>query len=406
MPTPAHAVHPVGTNVVGAREERARAAGFRGNLLTSRALALVLAASMFPLGCFSEATAGGAGAKSELHQSAHDRDFVIHAEDGSSVTIGPGTALQFELEDGTLTEEHDAAELSVSEEGVILGEATDASAARYRWSQVHAIHTKNLHEGETIVAVVAVTAVIVGVIAIVASTKGKGGDVFVKALEVPVRVAAHVPDLKVHGSGGSCCGSSSSSSSGGSGGSSDPWTWQDTPPPVITADVAPIPPPDARHMAPLFTDEAVRKSRFQVVASLDGAGTPWAKPTDVAPMGTALVSFRFKDFFELGFGYRMLAPGAPSTSVYGMFLTRFDMLARLDAHRRLAIVVGDAFGGGGRVSFHEQVDLGLRVRLWDDLALGLYPFNPTYTRWKEAEWNALSTSRWSFPTRVELTASF
>ena len=61
--------------------------------------------------------------------------------------------------------------------------------------------------------------------------------------------------------------------------------------------------------------------------------------------------------------------------------------------------------GGGHALIHVRVNLGLRVRLTRWLHIGLYPFNPTYTHFKD---DALKQDLawWSFPTELELTFAF
>ncbi|MBZ0237816.1 MAG: hypothetical protein K8M05_36215, partial [Deltaproteobacteria bacterium] len=118
------------------------------------------------------------------------------------------------------------------------------------------------------------------------------------------------------------------------------------------------------------------------------------------------VAARFGELVEVGGSVRHVAgrglerddawSSAPAGAAYlsGHFA--------LDAHQRVAIPVGVEVGGstaGGYV----RVRAGMRVRVHDEWFVGVYPLSPTFTG---TDTGPEALPRWSFPTALELGASF
>ena len=125
----------------------------------------------------------------------------------------------------------------------------------------------------------------------------------------------------------------------------------------------------------------------------------------------ALVGLRFYDTFELAVGAKLMVHRGEQEEgeeekhrVSWMAFARLAFNFDLDAHRIVSLPAGVDVGGG-----HAQIDvralLGIRFRLADSFHLGIYPFNPTYTRFKDKSLKR-KVGWWSFPTNVALTFGF
>lgn len=300
-----------------------------------------------------------------------------------------------------------------------------------RWDDIKSAEVKNLNHGTTAVAVVAVTAAVIGIVTVIALSKGKLNLPMPKLGGVPTQVAQgvgrgalHVTRGAVRGLGRvhvNVGGSAGSGSSGGSGAESRSSNGA-TAASASEASEAPAPPRagdetatlgtpesapvNADHAEPLFDGSARRQSIVRVVGSFDVERDMSAVARNHLSLAAAL---RLYNFIELGAGLRWLSsiPGADGTPRRSDLVAfgRIGIDAELDAHRRFALPFGLDFGAGGDVGAYVKLVFGLRVRVSESWALGLYAFNPTLVHYR-ASTGLPELTRWSFPSGVEATFAF
>jgi hypothetical protein len=178
-------------------------------------------------------------------------------------------------------------------------------------------------------------------------------------------------------------------------------------PPLPPLPPPPPPPPQLRvrqPLVPLFDPRTTRRGKIRLVLSVDG-GTDFTLMTG----GTfgAFVGMRLSEVTEIGAGLRLHAyperpedtrsPMRTSPIAFGRILGHFDV----DAGRRVGFPIGiDA--GGGEAKAYFRIVLGIRVRVWDTLSLGFYPFNPTLTYYSDANRQRDDVGWFSFPSTLEL----
>jgi hypothetical protein len=304
-----------------------------------------------------------------------------------------------------------------------------------RWDDIKSAEVKNLNHGTTAVAVVAITAAVIGLVTIVALSKGKLNLPMPKMGGVPIRVAQgvgrgtlHVTRGMARGLGrihvdGSAGSSSGSGSSGGSGtestasngttsnASTTASTSEPPAPPHAGDETATLGAPEtapvnADRAEPLFDGSARRQSIVRVVGSLDVERDMSAVARNHLSLAAAL---RLYNFIELGAGLRWLSsiPGADGASRRSDLVAfgRVGIDAELDAHRRFALPFALDFGAGGDVAAYVKLVFGLRVRVSESWALGVYAFNPTLVHYR-ASTGLPELTRWSFPSGVEATFAF
>lgn len=259
------------------------------------------------------------------------------------------------------------------------------------WSSIEGTEVKNLHHGQTAIAIVAVTAVVIGLVAVVSASKGKVdvGKIFGGLGRGAVEGTRVVGHIHVHGGGGSSSGDVSSSSSGAS-----PEEESST---LGGAAVS----PNADGARPLFGGVARRRSIVRFVGALDGQ-------RELSSLARTHVGFaatlRFFDFVEVGGGMRWLADGAHARSDLLPF-GRMGIHAGLDTRRRFALPFAFDFGGGGDVALYLKLVWGLRVRVDEQWSIGFYAFNPTFARFRTSS-GLVDVPRWSFPSGVEASFAF
>jgi hypothetical protein len=128
-------------------------------------------------------------------------------------------------------------------------------------------------------------------------------------------------------------------------------------------------------------------------------------------MATALAGIRLYDVFELSAGVKfLLHRGMEQEGEKQDFRTSWIALGRiaahldLDARRIVALPIGVEVGAG-----HAKIDIravwGIRFRLNDYLHLGLYPFNPSYTRFENEDLQR-KLGWWSFPSTLDMSFAF
>ncbi|MFI5301947.1 MAG: hypothetical protein ACHREM_27980 [Polyangiales bacterium] len=296
-----------------------------------------------------------------------------------------------------------------------------------RWDDIQSAEVQNLNQGETAIAVVAVTAIAVGVVTIVVASKGKI-NLPSGTFSGPSRVASSVgrglprvpralPRIHPHGGVRIDIPDRVDSST-----SSEP-TESSTP---LPTEAPAVPVEDVSHEGvetyglgaswleqprldgarPLFDGGARRQSIIRLVASLDTERDLSSTPR--THVGVA-ATMRLYNFFELGGGLRMLgASQAPDGTVVASALLpflRIGMHAELDAHRRFAIPFAVDLGGGGDIGLYMKLVFGLRVRVTDQWSLGAYVFNPTLLMYKDGSTMGGAT-QWSFPSGIETSFAF
>jgi|GEM_PF-5926684 hypothetical protein len=156
----------------------------------------------------------------------------------------------------------------------------------------------------------------------------------------------------------------------------------------------------------IFTPTQRRRALVSFTAAL-GTGTDFRNGDQVQT--DVQIGVRFLRTIELGAGARNIVSGTAtrddkvSSNFVGFF--HFGLNFELDAAQRVSIPIGFDVGKGGPVELHAKTLLGLRVRVHDRIHLGVYPFNPTYSRFENSHSYA-QKSRWSFPTSLELSTNF
>lgn len=256
------------------------------------------------------------------------------------------------------------------------------------WSSIEAAEVKNLHHGQTAIAIVAVTAVVIGLVAVVSASKGKVdvGKIFGGLGRGAVESTRVVGHVHVQGGGGSTSG--------------DTVSVTDSEEESSTLGGA-APSPNADGARPLFGGIARRRSIVRVVGAIDGQ-------RELSSLARTHVGFaatlRFFDFVEVGGGMRWLADGAHARSDLLPF-GRMGIHAGIDARRRFAFPFAFDFGGGGDVALYLKLVWGLRVRVDEQWSIGFYAFNPTFARFRNSA-GLVDVPRWSFPSGVEASFAF
>jgi len=362
--------------------------------VVARSRATAALAVVLSVGCYSSTTIPAKGLVA-LHDGGKDGEVLVHDKDGQTVKLDPNSEIRFVRTDGTTTDWFTVRDLHVNDDGIFtLHDGPDGKPViedGVPWDAIVSAEVKNLDHGTTAVAVVAGTAVVIGLVAVLAASKGNlggFGNGLARGTVHVARVATHVK-WNGGGSGGSGAGGSSSVAPSG----------------FATAETEE---PDGRLRAddarPLFGDAARRRSIVRVVGAFDGGRDLSALARNQAGV-TGLV--RLFNFIELGGGLRWLGsiPGRETTHTDLLGFARVGIHAEIDARRRFAFPFSIDLGGGRDVGFYSRLNFGLRVRLDEDWALGLYAFNPTYTRYKAGS-GLLDTPRWSFPSGIEATFVF
>jgi hypothetical protein len=160
----------------------------------------------------------------------------------------------------------------------------------------------------------------------------------------------------------------------------------------------------------MFSSSFKRRSAIRLLATLE-TGSDLVLHDGLTSI--LLAGIRLYDVVEIAAGAKMLIHRGNEKRANGEkqdFRASWIAVARVLAHldlgsrRRVALPIGIEGGLG-----HAQVDvraiLGIRFRLTDYLHLGIYPFNPAYTRFKDKKLKT-KLGWWSFATTIDLTAAF
>ena len=352
-----------------------------------------------------------------------DRPIVATTKDGGSARIDPRSQIRFELIDGTVTPWISARKLRTSATGI----SVEKKLIAY-WSEIRLAEVENLSGPKVLAGVVAVAAVIV-IVAMLLKGKGKlgglgggsghsiksgkvrhssrvgrsarsarvgrsarigrrhrGSHIVVVGPRIPVVVGIGVerplpPRLPPPGT--------------------SPRPARDNETPTLADN--PVAPSH-----PLFSARAQRNASYRFFAA--GAfGADLRKPMGLCDSLT--VGIRLAELFELGVGFRHMVIAHDSSSgditrdsSYAAFL-RLGLHIDLMDSRFLAVPISVDLGLGDPFRSQWRLNWGFSARLTPWMSLGIYPFSPTYTVYKE-DTRLANAPRWSFPTSVELAFTF
>ncbi len=356
-----------------------------------------------------------AALKTASQQPPSSKRLVVKGKSGS-VRLGPRSRLRFELSDGAVTEWVHARDLRTSGLGVIVG--TELLAT---WNEIRLAEIENLSGPKVLAGVVAVAAAVAIVAAFIASKgkKGKKGKISsgssgrswrarsrpsrpVRRRHYYRRLFRRRPAVRV------------------AVGLALPIDASAPPPPLhrrrATRDAAPpseVPTSATVPLSastPLFSATARRRSSYRFFSA--GSVGSDLRSTD-GLVDSLAIGVRFAELFELGGGFRHMLVDHPvfespsereKSSTYLGFL-RAGLNIDLDAGRYVAVPISVDLGFGDAASLQWRLSWGLRVRPADWLWIGIYPFSPTYTKYRANKRLAIA-ERWSFPTSLEVGFAF
>ncbi len=358
------------------------------------------------------------------------RELVLRDRRGRAVHVGPNTKIRFLVRGGRWTNWVEGRRLLVNRMGASVRPGRAAPEVLARWSDIFAAEVRNLSGSKTYGAIL-VTTVLVGVVIllIAGSAKGGGGGkglgkifkgtgrglargLVRGTIHHGFRLGVHLPPVHVHVSPGD---------PGPADPPADPPSQPPPPagPPPSDSTGAPPPPPPPPSPSPLaqptawttplptFSRLTNRRAAIRLLGTV-GVGTDLT--THDSLTSAAFVGLRAYDAFELALGARLYrhhgtrddTPQSYQTS--WMAVVRMGAHLDLDARRWVALPIGFDVGGGS-AKFHLRINLGIRIRLTRWMHLGIYPFNPTYTHFKD-ETLKQDIAWWSFPTELELALTF
>ncbi len=377
--------------------------------------AVLLAALLLSSGCTTTSPIPHDGLRGAL-SSASTHKIVLLDQEGNTTRLDPNSEVRFILGAYEATPWISGRDLWVSKVG--LSFEVDRGVHFLQWQEITAAEVRNLSGAKTF-GVMLLTVALVGVLVIFLAGKGGGGSGSNSIsggksksprttrswrrrsmgrasgihLHLPLIIAAPHPTHR-----------------------------SDVPPPPrelrpqnseikqafdqIDAEPARLTPTTEPVKASLLFSGAVRRrSIIQFMAQAAGGG-------DLAqlesPSASVLVGLRLREVIDIGGGFRELVTTVPSGSAS---LPCFIGVGRLGVHLPLdtaeifAIPFSVDAGAGQNVLYHLKLNLGLRVRLPYRFSVGLMPFNPTFTAFKETGPMA-GARKWTFPTTLEVGFSY
>ena len=390
-----------------------------------RAIALLLTTLLALGGCSTTRLVTGTELRKSLHRSREH--FVLVDQEGERVRLDPNSELRFVLRSGEITPWVRASRLWRSELGLSFEDGD--GALMLGWQELAGAELKNLSGGKTAAAIVISASVVALIVAVVAAGKGGGGfgglgGVHVGGGRRRLRGTRHQPRraerrLRTRGPGGVHMHVP---------------LWLAAAPPMNRVDDRPLllagqgPPLSARGV--LVSDrtnqDAVMETSASAVAAtrLFGAGIRRRSTIQLvgsASAGTELVRFggyagavyaglRIRNAFEFGGGVRHLVTRA-TRSAEDELRSNFVGFGRLGAHLFVdnshicAIALSADVGAGQEVGFHLKLNAGLRFQIGTALMVGIFPFSPSFFRYKESSTFA-GAMRWTFPTNLEVGFNF
>ncbi|HEY3358461.1 MAG TPA: hypothetical protein VGQ83_34760 [Polyangia bacterium] len=374
-----------------------------------------------------------------LRQGNRTRELVLQTSAGDRTRIGPNSEVRFLRTDGQWTAWVQANELCVSGDAVALCQAPAGRPARLRWRYVQGVEVKNLDGAATYGAVLGTTVLVAAVVVLVAlSAKGGGGGGgnLLSGMGHGAKAGGHAVRAGGH-AGAHALGTAARVTANLTyhvlEATARGWAWYGpelqvvevapapyypsgliaaspvaAPPPVVEG--APLPPvaTGGRDRAPLFSPEARRRGAVRFVGAVEG-GTDFS--LGAGGTAAALAGIRVFDALELAGGVRLIAipdePGVSGSPVRSRWLAFGRLLAHcdLDSERRVALPIGLDVGGG-QAELHLRAVLGLRLRFWEGVSLGVYPYNPTFTSFADGRGERRSAGWFTFPTTTELSFTF
>jgi len=388
---------------------------------TGLLLCALLSAFMVTAGCYSSAVVPAQNL-GPLTRPGHSTELVLRDTRGRSVRIGPNSRIRFLVSGYRWTQWVDGSQLEVDRVGASARSAHGGPQRIARWDEIYAADVVNLSGGKTYGAILAATLLVgVVVLLIAGGAKGKGGG---KLLKVFGGAATRASVHALYGSLrlGVIVAHGVRASSGVRPHDAPPTYGPATPatPPTDATGAPPPPPPPPpapgataatpvlRPVSrPAFSNVTRRRSRIRFFGAVEGGSDLTMHDGGSVQ---ALLGMRIYDTFELALGARMLVHRGTRTNTpqkhrsSWMAVLRANFHLDLDANRRVALPLGVDIGTG-QATVYVRMNFGLRVRLAQFLHLGLYPFNITYTRFKDDnlmrdyEW-------WSFPSSLDLMFSF
>ncbi len=335
----------------------------------------------------------------QLACGPHAHELVVTAKNGRRVRIGPRSELRFLQRDGRVTPWISGRRLHADRHAVYWRTRHGKTLTGLYWRDVKAAEVRNLSGGKTygvIVATVVITAAIITLSAGLAVISGGRGRLngLGRLILLPLkgignrhhhRKKRRLTDEKTDQKTNQETTASSSA--------------VESQEPVKRIQA----PRDA--VPPAFTWKTRRRGWVRLVGALEG-GTDLVLRDGLT--SSAFIGVRLFNVLELAAGARLLMhPRADDDPrLRGTWMGVFRVLAHLDldAARRIALPLGvDA--GGGQPAGYVRIVLGLRVRAWRGLSLGLYPFNPTYTDLRGLHVHR-GYSGWTFPTTLDVAFSY
>lgn len=315
-----------------------------------------------------------------VSEGAHHRALVLRATDGSSVRIDPNTSFRFTDTGGNKTKWCSARDLEVGDHGVIVGRSE-----RIAWDNIATIDARNLSGSKSLALVIGSGAVVAAIVAVAASKNPPRIATPVVATGARVAVvAAYAPDH------------------------------EETPVSYEPPQIENVRTPEDAATAQLFEGKIRRRSSVELVPAFAGfARISSANMSGTDPLrfgASASIVARFAEMAELGFGvahHQTVVQLDSERRVREAQLTGFLRAGATfyleDTHRIGVPVLFDA-GFGSNVAIETRIALGVRLRLFDSFMLGIYPFIPTYTRYRAPE--RYGDARWTIPTAIETSFAF
>jgi len=380
-------------------------------------LALALNAS-----CYTTAQLGP-DAVSPLQQSGHGGELRLQTATGERIRVTANSHFRFLRDGDEWTDSVEGRDLCVNARAVSRCSQLADPTAALAWSDVRAIEVESF-DGLTTYGVVlaglVIAATVVAVVVVLSGvgpaanavphqssgsqasgTRGRGALVRTDGAREGDRVATPPrtyanPDLSRAG------GFPSVTVAVGA-----------TPPDATSAPRVFLPPLPASstpaRIAPLFGSGERRRSALRFLGAVEGGA-------DLTSEGEATFGFgagiRMFNLLELVGGARALdatgggaTPQETSAGARWVGFGRLVLAFELDPWRRISLPIG-VEGGGGQSDVYGRAVYGARVRIWNEVTLGLYPFNVTYDSYAAPNRPHDAHGILGFPTTAELSFNF
>ncbi|HEU4412152.1 MAG TPA: hypothetical protein VFS43_43320 [Polyangiaceae bacterium] len=332
--------------------------------------------------------------ENELRWPGRRRDMAVRGFGRDSVRLGPSSSVRFLRADGLYTPWVSASSLWTNHQGVFLRRrgpdgTPGATLEGLAWGNIRQAELKNFEGGQSVLATV-------GSVAIV--------TLFVAAVAADVKDASDCAKGSSGCHGGSHTATAAQVASVGAHAASAVDAANDRGTPGAPSDryfsLPDAERPSAEGARPLFTDAARRKAVIKGLVALETTVTPDAKG-EPRPQPGAFAGARFGNFVDAGVGVRTLSRGdqAPAQRVVA---GRVGLHGEFGARRHFALPVSVDVGAGEGVTTYVRVNWGARVRIFDELTIGLHPASPTFV---ERETGG-GRSGWTVSSGAELSWGF